>query len=189
MGAESPRYCLITMSHPRPPKPAKLVIGLFAQKQELMAAVAANLMESFGPIDMISPLFPFDFTTYYEKEMGYPLVRRIFVFKSLIQQDDLADIKLRTNEIEMLYSAGGMRQVNIDPGFLLMERMVLATGKNFAHRIYIGKCIYADLTLIYQQNGYQTLPWTYPDYAHLSIRHFLSLVRNKYMEDLKEVLQ
>ena len=82
-----------------------------------------------------------------------------------------------------------MRQVNIDPGFLLMERLVLATGKNFAHRIYIGKCIYADLTLIYQKNGYQPLPWTYPDYAHESIRNFLILVRNKYMEDLKEDLR
>ena len=177
------------MSHPQPPKPAKLVIGLFTQKQELMAAVAADLMESFGSIDLISPLFPFDFTTYYEKEMGSPLFRRIFVFKSLIQQDDLADIKLKTNAIETLYSADGMRQVNIDPGYLLMERLVLATGKNFAHRIYIGKCIYADLTLIYQKNGYQPLPWTYPDYAHGSIRNFLILVRNKYMEDLKEGLR
>jgi hypothetical protein len=175
------------MSHPQPPKPAKLVIGLFAQNLELMAAVAADLVESFGSIDMISPLFPFDFTTYYEKEMGSPLFRRVFVFKSLIRQDDLADIKLKTNAIEMLYSADCMRQVNIDPGFLLMERLVLATGKNFAHRIYIGKCIYADLTLIYQKNAYQPLPWTYPDYAHGSIRHFLTLVRNKYMEDLKEV--
>lgn len=177
------------MSLPQPPKPAKLVIGLFTRKPELMAAVAADLMESFGSIDMISPLFPFDFTTYYEKEMGSPLFRRIFVFKSLIQQDDLADIKLKTNAIETLYSADGMRQVNIDPGYLLMERLVLATGKNFAHRIYIGKCIYADLTLIYQKNGYQPLPWTYPDYAHESIRHFLTLVRNKYMEDLKEGLR
>jgi len=177
------------MSHPQPPKPAKLVIGLFTQKQERLAAVAVDLMESFGSIDMISPLFPFDFTMYYEKEMGFPLFRRIFVFKSLIQQDALADIKLKTNAIETRYSADGMRQVNIDPGFLLMERLVLATGKNFAHRIYIGKCIYADLTLIYQKNGYQPLPWTYPDYAHGSIRHFLTLVRNKYMEDLKEVQQ
>ena len=177
------------MSHPQPPKPAKLVIGLFTRKQERMAAVAADLMECFGPIDLISPLFPFDFTTYYEKEMGSSLFRKIFVFKSLIQQDDLADIKLKTNAIETKFSMDGLRQVNIDPGFLLMERLVLATGKNFAHRIYIGKCIYADLTLIYQKNGYQPLPWTYPDYAQESIRNFLILVRNKYMEDLKEDLR
>jgi len=177
------------MSHPQPPKPAKLLIGLFTPKQALMAAVAADLVESFGPVDLISPLFPFDFTTYYEKEMGFPLFRRFFVFKSLIQQDDLAEIKLRTNVIETRFSADGMRQVNIDPGYLLMERLVLATGKNFAHRIHIGKCIYADLTLIYRKNGYQPLPWTYPDYAHGSIRSFLILVRNKYMEDLKKGLR
>lgn len=180
------------MSHPQPPKPAKLIIGLFTRKQERMTAVATELMENFGPIDLISPLFPFDFTTYYEKEMGSELLRRIFVFKSLIQQDDLADIKLRTNAIEAAFAADGKRQVNIDPGYLLMERLVLATGKNFAHRIYIGKCIYADLTLIYQKNGYQPLPWTYPDYAHDDIRNFLILVRNKYtkdLEDLKEGLR
>jgi hypothetical protein len=177
------------MSQPQPPKPAKLIIGLFTQKQELMASVAAGLMESFGPVDLVSPLLPFDFTTYYEKEMGSPLIRRFFVFKSLIKQEALADIKLKTNAIEALFVTGGKRQVNIDPGYLLMERLVLATGKNFAHRIYIGKCIYADLTLIYQKNGYQPLPWTYPDYAHESIRHFLSLVRNKYLEDLKEGLR
>jgi len=175
------------MSHPQPPRPAKLVIGLFTQQQELMSAVAAELMESFGPIDLISPLFPFDFTTYYEKEMGSSLLRRLFVFKSLIQQDDLADIKLKTNAVETKFSADDKRQVNIDPGFLLMERLVLATGKNFAHRIYIGKCIYADLTLIYQKNGYQPLPWTYPDYARDDIRNFLVLVRNKYMKDLEDL--
>lgn len=177
------------MSLPQPPKPAKLVIGLFTRKQELMADVAIDLMENFGAIDLVSPLLPFDFTTYYEKEMGPGLLRRIFVFKSLIQQDDLADIKLKTNAIEMLFRADGMRQVNIDPGYLLMERLVLATGKNFSHRIHIGKCIYADLTLIYQKNGYQPLAWTYPDYAHDAIRSFLILVRNKYMADLKESLQ
>ena len=177
------------MSQPQPPKPAKLLIGLFTRKQERMSDVATDLMESFGPVDLISPLFPFDFTTYYEKEMGSPLFRRIFVFKSLIGQDDLADIKLKTNAIETRFSTDGLRQVNIDPGYLLMERVVLATGKNFAHRIHIGKCIYADLTLIYQKNGYQPLAWTYPDYAHESIRNFLSLVRNKYMEDLKEGLR
>jgi hypothetical protein len=175
------------MSHPQPPKPAKLVIGLFAKQKELMTAVAADLMESFGPVDLISSLFPFDFTTYYEKEMGSDLLRRIFVFKSLIEQDELADIKLKTNEIETKFSADGKRQVNIDPGFLLMERLVLATGKNFAHRIYIGKCIYADLTLTYQKNAYQPLPWTYPDYAHDTILNFLILVRNKYMRDLEDL--
>jgi hypothetical protein len=77
--------------------------------------------------------------------------------------------------------------VNIDPGYLLLERFVLATGKNYAHRIYIGQNIYADLTLTYAKGGFQTLPWTYPDYASPEIRDFLLQVRYKYSMDLKEI--
>jgi hypothetical protein len=174
------------MSHPQLPKPAKLIIGVFTRNQEVMPAAAAELLNRFGPIDLVSPIFPFDFTTYYEKEMGADLVRRIFVFKKLIPQEDLADIKVSTNEIEQHFTVDKNRQINIDPGYLLMERLVLATGKNYVHRIYIGKGIYADLTLVYQKDDYHPLPWTYPDYAHDSIRNFLSLVRKKYLEDLKE---
>jgi hypothetical protein len=76
--------------------------------------------------------------------------------------------------------------VNIDPGYLLPERLVLATGKNFTHRIYIGQGIYADLTLIFQKGAFRTLPWTYPDYADRCLIDFLTLVRNKYMLDLKQ---
>jgi len=174
------------MSRPQPPRPAKLIIGLFTNRQDLIHPVAALLVERLGAIDMVSPCFPFDFTHYYEKEMGHSLVRRVLVFKTLIQQDELADIKLLTNDIEMQFSIHDARQVNIDPGYLLLERLVLATGKNFAHRIYIGKNIYADLTLIYHTSGFQSLPWTYPDYAHDDMKLFLTRVRKKYIEDLKD---
>lgn len=175
------------MSSPQPPKPVKLIIGLFTKNKELVAQASSMLVEKFGQIDIISPWFDFDFTNYYEKEMGHPLFRRIFAFKSMIQQDDLADIKLATNEIEINFSVDGRRLVNIDPGYLSLERLVLATGKNYTHRIYIGKCIYADLTLIYTKNGFQALPWTYPDYAHEDIKKFLISVRSKYLLDLKDI--
>ncbi len=175
------------MSHPQPPKPAKLIIGLFTSKKDMIESAARVLVEKFGTIELISPWFDFDFTNYYEKEMGNPLFRRIFSFKSLIEQDDLADIKLVTNEIEKMFTVESLRQVNIDPGYLTLERLVLATGKNYTHRIYIGKCIYADLTLIYTGNGFQTLPWTYPDYASENIKKFLISVRSKYLLDLKDI--
>ena len=174
------------MSLPQPPRPAKLIIGMFTRRKELVSAAAPMLMESFGPVDIVSPWFPFDFTDYYAREMGTPLFRRMLVFKTLIPQDALADIKLTTNALEAQFAVNGDRQINMDPGYLLMERLVLATGKNYAHRIYIGKNIYADLTLIFHRNDFQTLPWTYPDYAHDDIRNFLITVRKKYMMDLKE---
>jgi hypothetical protein len=103
----------------------------------------------------------------------------------MIAQDRLPEIKLATNAIEQAHAAGGRRRVNIDPGYLLLERFVLATGKNYSHRIYLGHGIYADLTLIYRQGTFQTLPWTYPDYAEPPLGRFLLAVRGKYALDLK----
>ena len=172
------------MSKPRDPKPAKLVIGLFMQDRTLFEPLAAELGSQFGSFDMVSPWIPFDYTSFYEQEMGTPLFRRLVAFKSLIEQLDIANIKLMTNRLEDQYTRGGRRRVNIDPGYLLYERFVLASGKNFSHRIYIGQKIYADLTLIYQQGAFQKLPWTYPDYADRPIISFLVQARTKYAADL-----
>jgi hypothetical protein len=172
------------MSKPQEPKPAKLVIGLFMKDRALFEPLAAELASEFGSLDMVSPWMPFDYTTYYQQEMGTPLFRRLLAFKSLIEQLQLAEVKLTTNRLENLYAHGGRRRVNIDPGYLLYERFVLASGKNFSHRIYIGHRIYADLTLIYQRGGFEKLPWTYPDYADRPILSFLEQVRDKYAADL-----
>lgn len=173
------------MSTPKPPNPAKLVIGLFMKEKDLLKLVVPKLQERFGAMDIISPWLPFDYTTYYEPEMGTPLFRRLLGFRQLIAQDELSGIKIFTNDIEMRFIRGGRRTVNIDPGYMLHERFVLATGKNFTHRIYIGKSIYADLTLIYQKGAFQTLPWTYPDYADQRMLTFLEKVRAKFAYDTK----
>lgn len=174
------------MSRPQPPSPGKLVIGLFMKDRDLLAPVAQELADAFGPVDLASPWLPFDYTSYYEPEMGAPLFRRLLAFKALIAQETLPEIKHRTNRLERDHSHGEHRRVNIDPGYLLLERFVLATGKNYSHRIYIGESIYADLTLTYTRGAYQTLPWTYPDYASMEIRQFLLQVRHKYSMDLKK---
>jgi len=113
-------------------------------------------------------------------------MRRMAAFKPLIDQSSLSAIKLKTNAIEREFSKNQKRSVNIDPGFMLRERFVLATGKNFAHRIYIGDHIYADLTLIFQKGSFQPLPWTYPDYKATNMQSFLYQVRNKYIKDITE---
>ncbi len=173
------------MSRPQPPSPAKLVIGLFMKDKALLEPAARTLSEVFGPVDLMSRWLPFDFTSYYEPEMGKPLFRRLLAIKPLVAQEELPGIKHRTNGLETEYSDGGLRKINIDPGYLLLERFVLATGKNYSHRIYIGENIYADLTLTYTKGAFQTLPWTYPDYASPEIRQFLLQVRHKYSIDLK----
>jgi hypothetical protein len=174
------------MSQPRPPKPAKLVIGFFLKEKGLGIHVVKALVGKYGAVDLASSWLPFNFTTYYNNEMGTPLFRRLVAFKKLIHQVSLADIKVFTNDLEDEHSIDGKRMVNIDPGYLLHERFVLATGKNYSHRIHIGKGIYADLTLMYTKGSYEPLPWTYPDYASENILTFLKQVRKKYMIDLKQ---
>lgn len=174
------------MSRPQQPAPAKLVTGMFMRRKELFGQAAAEMAASYGDVDLVSPWMPFDYTRYYEKEMGGPLLRRMIVFQRLIQQEELAAVKIKTNALEEKFQHQNKRQMNIDPGYLLLGRFVLASGKNFSHRIYVGQGIYADLTLIYRHGAFQTLPWTYPDYADTPMTNFLGQVRAKYALDLKQ---
>jgi len=174
------------MSIPKHPEPAKLVIGCIMNDKALVESLFPFLEKEFGPVDMISQWLDFAYTDYYYKEMGIPLFRKVFVFKPLIAQEDLAQIKETTNEIEERFAISGKRNINIDPGYLVSSRFILATGKEYSHRIYIGRNIYADLTLMYsKKEGFKVLPWTYPDYASESMISFLSKVRDKYLLDLK----
>jgi hypothetical protein len=176
------------MSIPSLPKPAKLIIGAYLAEKKLYPELAMELASLFGPVDIVSAWFAFDYTNYYEKEMGAPLYRRVLAFKSLIAQDELAAIKVTTNQIEQRFTNKGRRQINIDPGYLLLERFVLASGKNFSHRIYLQQGIYADLTLIFTRGAFQTLAWTYPDYADRKMLDYLTAVRDKYRLDLKQMV-
>ncbi|MBF0111288.1 MAG: DUF4416 family protein [Desulfamplus sp.] len=175
------------MSIPKEPDPAKLVISLFMNNKDIFDAVLPKLETLFGKIDIISNWFDFDYTDYYYKEMGEPLFRKVVVFKELIHQSDLAQIKENTNQLEKKWATAGLnRSLNIDPGYLLLSRFILATGKDYSHRIYIGRGIYADLTLIYKKGGFKSLEWTYPDYASSEMLGFLQDVRAKYADDLKQ---
>jgi hypothetical protein len=176
------------MSTPKPPDPAKLVMSVFMKEKPLFEQMFSFLEGIGGPVDLVSRWLDFDFTAYYHREMGTPLFRRILAFKPLMDQAALSKIKQVTNELETRFSHGNLRRVNIDPGYLLPSRLVLATGKDYSHRIYIGDNIYADLTLMYHaRQGFIPLDWTYPDYASPPIIGFLEKVRDKYLLDLQAV--
>ncbi len=173
------------MSTPKPPDPAKLVVSVFMKDKGIFDSVFKDLEKIGGPVDIMSKWLDFNFTDYYYKEMGVPLFRRLVAFKPLIEQEQLASIKLRTNAIENTHLEEDQRRVNIDPGYLLASRFILATGKDYSHRVYIGSQIYADLTLMWSKQGFKTLEWTYPDYASEDVFEFLEKVREKYRLDLK----
>lgn len=173
------------MSKPTPPDPVKLFAGVFSADEGILDHVIKRLTARFGPVDRRSPPMMFDRTRYYEKEMGWPLHRRFIAFERLISPESLVDAKLATNEIEAFHSDSGRRIVNIDPGYLSAERLVLATGKNYVHRIYLGRGIYADLTLVFSRGGFKTLNWTYPDYAAPELIGLFNELRKQYMTQLR----
>jgi len=115
-------------------------------------------------IDIKSDIIDFDFTTYYNPEMGDNLKRQWISFKTLLNPDKLADIKVMTNDIEDSLAKDNKRIINIDPGYITPANIILASTKDFSHRIYLAKGIYAEVTTIYKKEGFVKLPWTYPDY-------------------------
>lgn len=148
------------------PPAAILFCGLITTGDVDAGSVLRGLEQAWGPLAFVGRSFPFDYTTYYHREMGSPLFRRFVTFQRPVEQDALPGLKQEAMRVEAVYrSAGGGRKANIDPGLLLPERLLLATTKPAAQRPYLGRGVYADLTLVYHAKSYRPLDWTYPDYA------------------------
>ena len=176
------------MSTPSEPEKVKLITSLFSPQKDLIDLVIREMESIFGPVDWKSRDLFFDRTKYYAREMGWPLFRRFISFKDLIKPEDLIEIKLKTNQIEERYVEEGKRRINIDPGYIALERLILATGKNYTHRIYLGQGIYADLTLIYQRGTFQPLEWTYRDYSDPEMIDCFNRLREGYKNQIRETV-
>ncbi len=174
------------MSQPQETKKVKLISSLFSNQGALIDAGIKEMEEQFGPVDWSSEMMPFDRTRYYEREMGWPLYRRFISFVRLIMPESIVDIKLITNELEKAHLDKEKRTINIDPGYVTLERLVLATGKNYSHRLYLTKGIYADLTLIFHDGTFKPLSWTYPDYAEEKVIDLFNKLRSGYLQHLRE---
>jgi hypothetical protein len=175
------------MSLPSRPLPVKPLVSLIFSHPALETVVFQELAGLLGPPDLVSARLQFDQTQYYSPEMGPELHRRLAVFLHLAEPAELCQWKTYTNNIESRLSLGGRRLVNIDPGYLARERLILATGKNYTHRLYLGQGLYGDLTLIYQKGAWLPLPWTYPDYAGPQLLDFFSRARKKYLWQLRQL--
>lgn len=165
------------MSRRREPKAARLVVSAIYRREERFEDAAGRMAAVWGDPARISGPFPFDRTDYYAREMGEPLWRRFFVADRFVPRDSLPAVKVAAERIEQACSEGGCRTVNVDPGLLTEENFVLATGKNYSHRVYLADGVFAEVTLLYRGGEYRALPWTYPDYASGEIRGFLGELR------------
>lgn len=129
----------------------------------------------------------FDYTDYYNEEFGSPLKRQFISFKKLINPDELAGIKVATNRLEKKLSHNSSRIINIDPGYLDMAKLVLATTKDYKHRIYLSKGIYAEVTLRYENKTFQPWEWSYPDYRTAQYLAIFNQIRQIYSSQIRMV--
>ncbi|MBU4561509.1 DUF4416 family protein [bacterium] len=173
------------MSKAKGHKPAKLIVGMFTNRLGLFEEALKVLEKKYGPVDYKSPLLPFDKTDYYKEEFGKDLKRKFYSFKKLIEAEDLPKVKIFANNLEKKLSEKGNRSINLDPGYLTPAKLVLATTKDYQHRIYYGKGIYGEVTLRYKKKSFIPWEWTYPDYRTEEYIEIFNHIRKIYMEQLK----
>jgi hypothetical protein len=167
----------------------KLFSGFIYRDKDIYQAVKAKLAGIFSPVDLESGAFDFDLTTYYHEEMGTPLFRRFVSFKALIPPEQLPDIKLSTNKIEIETAAAGKRTINLDPGYLSLANVIIATTKNYYHRVPLQKGIYAHMEYVIKGKKICPLEWTYPDFKFPGYLDFFQELRQLYKRQVKQMTE
>jgi len=177
------------MAQPKAFTPVKLICGVIYKEDGLYVEVRRRLVEEWGSIDSESAPFAFDLTDYYATEMGAGLSRRFMSFEALIAPEALPALKIRAIELEEALrkerGAAG-RPVNIDPGYLSASALVMATAKDFAHRIPLARGISAHLEFLFTKTGVKTLDWTYPDLRRGPCLEYFRSVRDLCLKRLRE---
>ncbi len=153
----------------KPPKPAKLIIGILAADADCLDSARQALTSSFGIADLASDVWRFTQTNYYSNELGDNPLRQFISLERLADPAHLPEIKLQANELEKRLAdqlpLSLPRPVNLDPGLIEPSKLILASTKNYSHRIYIGQ--------------------NYPDYTQQCYFDFFSKVRTRLLEQLK----
>ena len=168
------------MGIPRRPEKVKLIIGLLFRDIEKYRAVKKRLIKLFGGIDFESETLDFTHTSYYADEMGEGLKRKFLSFGRLLDQKNICAVKVKANLLEKRYAQNDARTVNIDPGYLNLSKLVLFSTKDYSHRVYLDRGIFAEVALFYKDGAFKPWPWTYPDYKTKEYIDIFGSIRNIY---------
>ncbi len=167
-------------SHP----PVMLLLAAFSRHNDALAWAHNACHAAWGELAFVSPAFDFSETDYYRASMGEGLKKQFFTFQKFVDPAKLVDFKLQTNQWEMEYAALGRhaesRPLNLDPGYLTLAKLVLASTKDHSHRLYLGRGIHAEITLTYRSGGWQPHEWTYPDYRRADFQEFFTQCREEF---------
>ncbi len=168
--------------------PVKSFAAIAYNDQINLESVLSIIQNLFGKIDKQSAVYDYDsFTNYYTPELGVNLKKLFISFEQLIAPESLPDLKIKSNNLEIKYKKSAKRVFNIDPGYLTQAKVVLATTKDYSHRLYLGQGIYGDLHLYFSNKSLQAQPWTYPDYKQELAVNFFNELRQIYNTQLGEM--
>ena len=164
----------------------KLFAGVLYTDNELLLQAKSMLVGKYGPIDFESDIFDFTISEYYRAEMGWPIERIFWSFETLINPKQIAKIKIECNEIENQIAVVRNRKINLDPGYMDYNKIVLASAKYNGQKVYLDFGIYADLTMHYEKGKFYPYPWSFPDFkgdaydaTFLRIREIFKLQRKQ----------
>jgi hypothetical protein len=167
------------------PLKTKLFLAIMFQPHVAIQEVLDALQKKFGPVECSYGPIAFSFTEYYREEMGERLLKMYLSFSTPIEREALAGIKVFTNGLERDRMVNGRRTINLDPGYLAQDKLVLATTKDFYQRLYLGQGIYGEVTLHFRKGRFRHFSWTYPDYNDPPFLKFLTKVRAILVKELR----
>lgn len=168
-------------------EPVKLFVAILYRDREMLDMARALLEKRFGAEDYISEPAPFDHTDFYRDEMGDRLSRVFISYRELVDPGILVEAKLASDELEKeLALPDGRRRVNLDPGLIDYQKVVLASFKFGGQKIYLGRGVWADLTLYYRKGGWATFEWTFPDFKLHLYDKLLLEIRTRFKGQRKK---
>lgn len=168
--------------------PVLVIISIISLEDKLKAIARTGLESRFGKAELESPLYPFDLSDYYEKEMGYSLTRRWFCFSKLWDASELVEWKYFCESIENDHlDDKGNRKVNIDPGYLDYGKLVLASFKSAPDKIYMGRGVWAHTCLRYGNGSFMAPDHSFPDFEDGRFNDFMLEARRLYRQMLRRI--
>ena len=156
------------------------VVSILTREQSLIGEVTNNIEDLLGKTGLKSEFFTFDHTDYYEKEMGNNLNRLWLCFNNLSIPEKLVEIKLKVFEIEKKFSDSNGRIVNLDPGYLDLHRLVLASFKEAGDKIYLSEGIWAHIVLRYFKKEFYAPEHSFSDFKENIFNPFFKKARLYY---------
>lgn len=162
---------------------AQLLAFVLQPGADWLPEVIDALERTWGKIRHKGKLFAFDKTPYYTPEMGEGLYRGVISFEKTIPPETIAEEKERSNALELTMAMADnpeARRVNIDIGYMDLDKVVLPSYKRGPFKLYAGKGVWLDMLLTYAKGEFHPTVWAFEDFKRNPYQHDLQLIRERY---------